>query len=83
MLSSADNCNSYPLYRFEKTLTTEERLTNFTPEFLSRFAACLGVEQSGPHGLPTLVSAEDILRYIVRGVLQPRIPRPLCRISED
>lgn len=63
MLSSADNCNSYPLYRFEKHFGKEERLTNFTPEFLKLAGARLGLTQIGQHGLPHGLTPEDIFHY--------------------
>lgn len=63
MLSSADNCNGYPLYRFEKHFGKEQRLTNFTPDFLKTLAARLGLRQSGEHGLPTGLTPEDIFHY--------------------
>jgi hypothetical protein len=72
MLSSADNCNSYPLYRFERTFSNEERFTNFTPEFLRNLAACLRLKQSGIHGLPAGLTSEDILHYTYAVFHSPR-----------
>ena len=64
MLSSADNCNGYPLYRFDSSFGREQRLTNFTPGFLRALTARLGLKQSGELGLPTGLTPEDIFYYI-------------------
>ncbi len=63
MLSSSDNCNGYPLYRFERHFSEEERSPNLAPEFLRALAATLGLRPSGQHGLPQGVSPEEILHY--------------------
>jgi hypothetical protein len=63
MLSSADNCNGYPLYRFEKHFTKEQRLTNFTSDFLKTLATRLSLRQSGEHDLPAGLTPEDIFHY--------------------
>lgn len=63
MLSSADNCNGYPLYRFDKHFGKEQRLTNFTPDFLKTLTTRLGLRQTGEHGLPAGLTPEDIFHY--------------------
>jgi len=63
MLSSADNCNGYPLYRFERNFSKEECLTNFTPDFLKLLAARLRLRQTGQRGLPQGLTPEDIFHY--------------------
>ncbi len=64
MLSSADNCNAYPIYRYKKLFFQEEKLPNLTPEFLSSLANHLGVKQTNNYGLPEGLTVEDIFYYI-------------------
>jgi predicted helicase len=64
MLSSADNCNSYPLYRYEKHFAEEHKRTNFNSAFLSKLAESLHLKQTGEYRTPEGLTPEDIFYYI-------------------
>lgn len=63
LLSSADNCNVYPLWNVEESLLREDRRPNIAPSFLKTLSVSLKLAQKGAHGMPTGLTPEDIFHY--------------------
>jgi hypothetical protein len=60
-LSSADNCNVYPLWLFENSLLRDySKRPNFNPNFLKLLSKQLRCRQEGQFGLPQNTTPEDI-----------------------
>jgi predicted helicase len=65
LLSSADNCNVYPLWIVENnTLHEDIRRPNFNLNFLKFVSIALNITQKESNGLPQGITSEDILYYI-------------------
>jgi predicted helicase len=70
MLSSADNCNVYPLYEYaaseSKLGSGAKAVSNLCESFQKKFAAMLGLSNmhDGSGDLVTSVGPEDFLHYI-------------------
>lgn len=64
ILSSADNCNFFPLYLYHEDMlpSRSSRSTNFTPELLNQVAQWLDIriDEISPRGL----APEDIFHYV-------------------
>lgn len=64
LLSSADNCNVYPLWIVEDGLLGHHgRRPSLAPSFLNSLALALALPQEGEHGLPAGMTPEDIFHY--------------------
>ena len=64
LLSSADNCNVYPLWNVENSLLHEDgRHPNISSSFLKALSVALNLPQKGTHSLPTGLTPEDIFQY--------------------
>ena len=48
-----------------------ERQPNFAPSFLHALATSLSLKETGPHGLPTSVTPEDIAHYVYAALHSP------------
>jgi len=65
LLSSADNCNVYPLWIAEDTLFREKaRHPNLSPRFLELLSVALDLPQVPSDGLPGGVTPEDVFYYM-------------------
>jgi predicted helicase len=65
-ISSLDNCQVLPLYTLPDTESlglSKGATPNFSIPFLKRLASTLGLKQSGSHGLPAVLTPEDIFHY--------------------
>ncbi|MEX2445192.1 MAG: type ISP restriction/modification enzyme [Alkalispirochaeta sp.] len=65
LLSSADNCNVYPLWNVEDQLFAERgRRPNIAPDFLKALSASLELPQEGSYGVPAGLTPENIFHYV-------------------